>query len=78
MCKIAVVAIISRISIFGTVIYPYFHNIPSSYFSEQTTNAILMRQAVFSYKERNKNPSSCAPLYTNLYCIKKRNSPLKK
>lgn len=37
-----------------------------------------MRQAVFSYKERNKNPSSCAPLYTNLYYIKTRNSPLKK
>lgn len=37
-----------------------------------------MRQAVFSYKERNKNPSSCAPLYTNLYYIKTRNSLIKK
>jgi len=55
MCKIAAVAIISRISIFGTALYPSFHNILSSYFPEQT-NAILMRQAVFFiyYKKRNK------------------------
>lgn len=72
MYKIAIMTIISEISFFGAALHISFHNIPASYFSEQT-NAILMRQAVFSFMKRNKSPSSCVLLYNNLYYIKTRN-----